>query len=330
MTGDWGLHRRTELTRRDFLARGSAITLGAAMGTSFWPGPVLEAGEVSPGSPTVFRVRAEGVVIGKRVHKRLAAEMVRRGLAAVTAETDATRAWRALLRPDDVVALKFNRCGSESLGTTVVMAEVLIESLLEAGFPASQLVPVEVPPIVYEQYGTARPTERWQAQETSFGSGADRLAAVLDQVTAIVNIPFLKTHNIAGITCCLKNLSHALVKHPARFHADHCSPFIADIVALPAIRGKLRLHVVNALRAVFDGGPEPTEQGTFAPEVLLFGADPVALDTVGTDLLNLKRQGAGLPRIEAKGGQLGYLAAAARHGLGCADFHAITVRNLAL
>ena len=61
------------------------------------------------------------------------------------------------------------------------------------------------------------------------GGPRDRLAGVLDQVTAIVNVPFLKTHNLAGMTCCLKNLSHALVKHPAQFHTGGCKE-VADIV----------------------------------------------------------------------------------------------------
>ncbi len=315
------------LTRRDFLARGSAATVGAALGTSLWPAGA-RAGVGAGDEATVIRVRDENVVIGRRVHKPVLAEMLDKGLIAVTGKPDVTAAWRSLLKPDDVVALKFNQSGAEGLGTTVPMAEVLVRSLTEAGFPASQLVQLEVPPAAYGELGTSRPSLSWDREETSFGSGSDQLSAVLRQVTAIINVPFMKNHNIAGVTCCLKNLSHALVKHPARFHANHCSPFIADIVALPQIRDKLRLHIVNGLRTVFEGGPEATEEYTVPACLLLLGTDPVAVDTLAVEELNQQRQDHGLSRIEARDGKLGYLAAAGAHGLGCADLYSIGVKKI--
>jgi uncharacterized protein (DUF362 family) len=175
-----------------------------------------------------------------------------------------------------------------------------------------------------------QPDRGWDAEEVVFGSEKDVLSSILKQVTAIVNVPFLKTHNIAGLTCCLKNLSHALVKHPARYHRNHCSPYVADIVALPAIRSKLRLHVVNALRTIYEGGPEANEEYTANTGLLLVGKDPVAMDTVALEEINLQRRENGLPSIDHVGGKLGYLAAAAGHNLGCADLHRIHVDKLQL
>ena len=272
-----------------------------------------------------MRVRSDNVIHVHQVDRRVLAQMLNQGLTALTGASSGTQAWKELLKPDDIVGLKFNRSAADALGTTLPMADVLIRSLADAGFAPSQIVPIEVPDAVYGETGVGRADEDWAAQETAFGSGRDHLAGVLDQVTAIINVPFLKTHNIAGLTCCLKNLSHALVKHPARFHANHCSPYIADIVALPQIRDKLRLHIVDSLRMVFDGGPEARHGAVASAGVLIFGADPVAVDTVGLENINLKRFEEGLQPIRPHGGRLKYLPRAAELGLGCCELHDIAL-----
>jgi hypothetical protein len=275
-------------------------------------------------------VRADGVVSGWKVHRRLLAEMLEKGLTVVTGKSSGAEAWRTILRPDDIVGLKFNRSGADGLGTTVAMAETLVNSLTAAGFEPSRLVPIEVPEVIHRERGTTRPDPGWAPQETAFGSGTDRLAAVLDQVTAVINVPFLKTHNIAGVTCCLKNLSHALIKHPVRFHASHCSPYIADIVALPPIRGKLRLHLVNAMRVVFDGGPEATEESIHDAGALYFATDPVAMDSVAVEEINRLRLARSLPAIDREGPLLDYLRAASARNLGRSAIHDIALQKLGL
>ena len=318
-----------DYTRRDFLARASAWTVGAALAAnarSTCPARAGEAGQTD--RLPVVRVRADGVILGRRVHPRLLGEMLEKGLLLVTGASSAAAAWRSLLAPEDVIGLKFNQSGAEQMGTTAPMADALITSLVAAGFKPAQLVPLEVPPIVYAEHGTARPTTSWDREETPFGSGSDRLAAVLRQVTAIINVPFLKTHNIAGLTCCLKNLSHGLIKHPARFHDHHCSPYIADIVALPQIRDKLRLHMVNALRIVYDGGPEAPEESTSEAGILLVSRDPVATDVVGLEEINYMRQAHSRERIDPEDVSLSYLSVAGKRGLGCSEIHDIPLQKV--
>jgi hypothetical protein len=325
-----------DLTRRDFIARGSALAMGAAVGPALLGGGYAAAQDgqtvgvppVGKPPPTVVRVRSEKILRTARIDQRVLRWMLDEGVAAATGASNAQEAWQRLLTANDVVGLKFNRSGAAQLGTTLPMAEVLIGSLIDAGFDPARLVPIEVPEVIYEETGTTRPDRRWDESETPFGSGRDHLAAVLNQVTAIVNVPFLKTHNIAGMTCCLKNLSHALVRHPARFHSNHCSPYVADIVALPQIRDKLRLHVVNALRVVVDGGPEARPGAVSPAGALYLGTDPVAADTVGLEALNEVRRGQRLEPLKAGGGLLGYLPRAAEHGLGCANIHDVEMVKL--
>jgi hypothetical protein len=316
-------------SRREFLLRGLA---GA--GAASWIAhhtPTARANPESIGAttepppfdpPDVVQVRSDDVITPRGVHEGVLRDLVAIALRRLTGKEPAD-GWRTLLRPDDVIALKFNRSGADGLGITDPLLRVLLESLGDAGFDPRQIVTIEVSPAIRKETGTQPPRAGWTEDTVDFGSGSDRLAAWLEPVTAIINVPFLKTHNIAGLTCALKNLSHAVVKHPAQFHGNGCAPYIGDIVALPQVRSKLRLHLVNALRVVFDGGPAVTEDCIWDAGTLLAGRDPVALDAVGLKTLDRVRTKLGLPRIATDAGPPAYLRAAAERGLGTCRLHRV-------
>ncbi len=314
-----GQHSVTEhtLSRRDFLAASAC----AAASVPLAPVAALQA-VGGDSRPKVIRVASDHVVRGRYVHDAVLREMLELTLTTLTGKKDAATAWRSVLRPDDMIGLKFNSSGAAALATNEKLAGEMITSILSAGFERRQIVAIEAPDKVYAAHGVSRPVYGWQSEPTEFGSGRDNLAVVLDQVTAIVNVPFLKSHNIAGITCSLKNLSHAMVKHPARFHANHCAPFIGDIVALSQIRDKLRLNIVNALRVVFDKGPEPRSAGTWDAGMLLGGIDPVATDSTGLDIVNSQRLLLGMDGIDLTG-RAHHLRAAWKRGVGQYGLHEI-------
>ncbi len=311
--------RDTQPTRRDFLHVAAGLTAAGAIA------PLESAGQTRPpqmNRSTVVRVASEHVVRGRYVHDNICREMLDAAMRRVAKTDSISDAWKKLLKPDDVVALKFNSSAAAALATNGEFGAAVVESLQEAGFKLEQIVAIEAPQGLYDSFDVRRPTAGWSEREHDFGSGSDRLAAVLDEVTAIVNIPFLKTHNIAGVTCCLKNLSHALVKHPARYHDNHCSPYIADIVNLPPIRDKLRLNLVNALRIVFDKGPEAYHEAIWDAGIILAGTDPVATDTVGLSIINMQREILGLASISEESDAI-YLAAGERIGLGVREMRRI-------
>lgn len=319
------------LSRRDFLAgtTAAAAAIAARAGDAVFAAPTTQPTATAT-RPTVVQTRSDIVLNGPRVHARILAAMLDAGLTRLTDASTAREAWHRILKPEDVVGLKFNQSGAKGLGTTEPLAEALIHSLAAAGWDPKQIVPIEVPPSLYDATGTTRPETDWDDHEVDFGSGKDELASVLRQVTALVNVPFLKTHNIAGMTACLKNLSHALVKHPARYHENRCSPYAGDIVALPEIRGKLRLNIVNALRVVFDGGPEVSDELTGSEGTLLLGYDPVAVDTVGMEILNFVRKKNGLARLDGEGEGIRHVEAAAARGLGCSELYQIELARRVL
>ncbi len=321
--------RYPTFSRRRFLGVAASVAGGSLL-RSVPSAAASDRLQMPSGVPPsrVVHIRSPYAIVGPEVHRPLLGEMLEKALTSLTGAPTIRQAWLSMLKPDDVIGLKFNRSSQKIIATTNAMADVLIASLVEAGWRPDQIVCIEAPEGIEVRRGTARARRGYASRATDFGSGEDQLASVLSQVTALVDVPFLKTHNIAGMTCALKNLSHGLVKHPARYHRNGCSPYIADIVAATPIRSKLRLCLVDALRVVYDGGPIATA-GTIADEgILLVSQDPVATDTVGLAILNDIRQRYELTPVARSADDLGYLAAAHRRGLGIAVWHGIELARL--
>ena len=318
-----------DISRRRFLGLAATAAGGAVLGSS-GPEDSQPTLTMPPGTPPsrVVQIQSRHVVKGSDVHRALLGEMLGKALTAFTQTDNASQAWRTILKPDDVVGIKFNRSGQAAIGTTEAVADALIKSMIESGIGPEQIVCIECPDAVTQRSGTTPARAGFDRNATDFGSGTDQLASVLGQITALIDVPFLKTHNIAGLTCALKNLSHGLVKHPARYHSGGCSPYIADIVALEAIRGRLRLCVVDALRVVFDGGPQPSDAAIADAGTILTSADAVAVDAVGLTIINELREQRGFPHVATSPQDIRYLAAAHRRGLGIALPYGIDVSRI--
>jgi hypothetical protein len=322
-------------TRRAFLARAGALAAGAGFARLMSDASAARAeapttlpaigdapsiGPINPETKSIVaHIRHKEVIDGARVHDTLLSEMFDDGLRIITGERVAADAWHKLLKADDIIGIKFNHVGSDELNTTTPFATQLVAALQKAGFPPERILLIEAPPRLTRRLKTRPAVIGFSGGPVSFGSGEEELAAVLQEVTAIINVPFLKTHNIAGMTGCLKNLSHALIRQPGKYHANACAPFVGDIVALPAIRKKLRLHLVNALRIVYRGGPAVELDSAFTHAGLLMSTDPVAADAVGIDVLNDQREKLKLPAIGDQDGYIPHVHAAAQRGLGTDD-----------
>jgi hypothetical protein len=327
-------------SRRAFLARcaqlgTAALAAGdilnpAAFGQSQLPANVPTTLPTPASMPTigpipaslksiVATVRRLEVVERQKIHRHLLQEMIEDGITAITETRLPGEAWNSLLSTDDIIGIKFNHVGADEFATTDIMAQCLVDSLKDAGFPPERIVLIEVPHRLEEQLKTTSRVFGWTDDEFTFTSGSERLASVLNQVSAIINVPFLKTHNITGMTGSLKNLSHALIRRPGLYHANGCQPFIADIVSLPQIKSKIKVNIINGLRALYQGGPHVKLEGMWNHSGLIVSKDPVAADSVGLDILNAKRAEEKLPRIGSIMGRLGYLHDAAEKGLGTDD-----------
>jgi uncharacterized protein (DUF362 family) len=140
-------------------------------------------------------------------------------------------------------------------------------------------------------------------------------------VNKIVTIPVLKDHRSAGVTLALKNLSHGMNNNVARSHLsglvhggvaagreyvagpNQCNTFIPTAVSQPLVRQKATLHILDGLIGVYEGGPGCWNKtwGTWPHRGLFFATDPVALDLVGWDIIDRKREEQGWAPVGAMG-----------------------------
>ena len=157
-------------------------------------------------------------------------------------------------------------------------------------------------PDVFVHMGFAQANAELAKDERRFRSHLSLV--VTNMVNKIVTIPVLKDHRSAGVTLALKNLSHGMNNNVARSHLgsiyrlgdrrsapNQCNTFIPTAAGQPILRHKATLHILDGLVGVYEGGPGSwnTTWGTWRQNSLFFATDPVALDHVGWNIIDMKR-----------------------------------------
>jgi len=158
--------------------------------------------------------------------------------------------------------------------------------------------------------------------ETS-GKVSTRISRILtDMVEMNVNLPVLKDHSIAGLSASLKNMYGAIF-NPNKLHDNHCSPYAAHLSALPTLKSKCRLSIIDATRIQYQGGPGYMSEYMTAYNGLVISDDPVSADRVALEILEHTRMIHNQPPLEKVGRSVKYLDIAEEIGLGVADWNKI-------
>lgn len=320
-----------KLSRREILGAGLGTVGAAAIGgaTAMFSAPARADGwRAFARAGRVARVRRDDALDGNAMRPDVAADMLERAVKALTGEGSAADAWRKLVRPDDRVALKPNGLGGRTLATHKTLIDATIDALLGIGVPAENIT-------IYEQYmgflracgvrpnnvpegvrQTVHENRDAPATWTSVPSGRTKYVTPLLEATAVIAFPIAKDHSIAGVTGCLKNMTHGSIVNPHEFHRHAASPQIAELYAHDAIRSRVRLQVLDATRVLCNGGPRDAAAFRRQSDTLLVSTDPVALDQMVIDLVEADRRARRLPSLDARGTPPAHVAAAEQLGLG--------------
>lgn len=325
------------MDRRGFLRRGT-LAAGAAglaaLGVRGISGQEAERSRVAASHSDTVQ-QAAG-----RLSKSVLLEMLDAGVAHATGAQDAAAGWASLFAEDDVVAIKVNVSGGPLLSSNRTIVDAIIERLSGLGISADNIA-------IYDRTNAALAAcgyslnsgagtkcggveTHWDTKKlVRQGAFSGRLADILNYVSAIINVPILKDAAGAGVTISMKN-HFGTISNPSSCHGNGCDPYIADVNAIPAIKDKQRLVVCDATSACFEGGPGADPRYIWRPNTILTSTDPVALDTIGTQMIDQKRQQQGLPALEAAGRKPKQLASAAARGLGTNDSAQIDVLHIDL
>jgi uncharacterized protein (DUF362 family) len=283
-------------------------------------------------------------------HEASARRMLERAMTELTGRSDLGAAFAQLLRADDRVAIKPNGIAGQ-VGATMASSKELVAEIVRgvvaAGVPPSNIT-------IYEQFRSyligTRVVDRTLALDPAFPAGvravfhhnsdvatdAIRVCGVptcyvrpLTEATAVINVSLVKDHSICGYTGCMKNITHGSIINPGAFHDHHASPQIAELYAQAAVRSRVVLHVVDAFKILYEGGPlDRNPERRIPHEAVYVSTDPVALDAVGWAEVDRLRRDKGLPSLKSAGREPSYIHVAAELGLGVADLDRIHLREV--
>ena len=320
-------------TRREFLAKSAALAAAGA-----WSLPRLLADDDNP--PVKARViiaRDEALTRGEvDEHRDLLRKLLDAAMQKLTGAADAGAAYRKLFKPSERIGIKVN-----TLGFTVrpAVVDALVAGLRAADIPAENI-------IIWDRFDKELVKAGFTLNKTGQGvqcrgTDAERIGSgyqekvetsgqigscyskiLAEDIDALICVPVLKDHSIAGVTLTMKSF-YGAIHNPNKYHDQHCDPYIVDVVSHPLVRNKLRLSVCDAVRAQCQGGPGVKREYVWPYGGLLAATDYVALDAVGADIIEAQRRERGLKPVAEDGRPFRYIATAAERGLGIADLNRI-------
>jgi uncharacterized protein (DUF362 family) len=350
-----------DASRRDFLleslAAGSAAVLASPpCAAKSYPAELVArtpsgfAPLARPGVVVEARARAEleSLMQPNRLWPRPepARSLLEAALAELSGQPSLAKGLGKFIHPDDRVAIKVNGIAGPAMATNAELIWPLVEGLLEIGVSPERIA-------VYEQYPNFLSATRVGSNPSRLPKGVrlgchnnhrtsmQRLAvyqeiptqyvSFLTESTAVINVSLLKDHSIAGYTGALKNMTHGSIVNPHDHHRHQADPQIAALYAHPILRSRVRLHITDGFKLIYDEGPlDKNPRRRILHGTVHAATDPVSLDTVGLEIVNQARKRNGLPLLSGAGRPANYLRAAAELGLGVGERAAIDVRAVAV
>lgn len=240
-------------------------------------------------------------------------------------------AWKKVVRPGETVGLKVNCLAGKGNSTSVELVDAICQRLQQAGIKDIIIwdrlnADLESARFRVVERGSGirrfgNDTLGYESELATFGSVGSLMSRILTQACdAIINLPVLKDHGIAGVTVALKSMFGA-IHNPNKYHLNAGDPYVPDVFMLPPIRQKVRLHICDATTAQYEGGPSYMPQWTWPYNGLLVSRDPVALDCMGWQIIEKKRAAMGMKSLKDLKREPTYIATAAdsKHRLGTND-----------
>jgi len=245
----------TPMTRRDFICGTTAAVLGAS--TMFGRTPAGQANKTR-----VILIRhPDALGADSAFNEPVIQQMLDEAVAKLLDQSDPVEAFKRLVKPEDVVGIKTNVWSF--LPTPAPVEKAIKRRVLDAGV---------------------------KEENIGLDDHNVRTNPIFLKATALINARPIRTHYLAGMSGCLKN--YIMFGESQEFyHPDNCAA-LGSLFLLPQVKGKTRLNVLCALTPQFYGrGPHNfSRRYVWNYKGLIVGQDPVAVDTIGLQLIKAKRR----------------------------------------
>ncbi len=274
------------VSRRDFIKGAAVGAAGVALGAT----GCAKASHAAVPNPALPAGKSKVVIIRDQAPPKsdeLVAEMLERAMLELTGESENAAAWSRFVKPEDVVGVKINLMMTP---TSPAISRAIVGGVKSAGVAEKDI-------ILWDRNEAGRGLEGASVRNEKFGFDSKSLSRVVtDEATALINAPGLKVHFLAGVAVALKNWIGAVkninvpdVGVAYSIHGDSCAE-CCMVNAIPAVRDKCRLIVVDATRPLFNGGPQVNPQYLWPYNGIIVGTDPVAVDAVCIEILEARRR----------------------------------------
>ena len=279
----------------------------------------------------------------------VARQMLERAMMEFTGAPNLTEAMKKFVHKDDVVAIKVNGIAGQKGATMAFnfeLIEPIVESVLAVGVPPEKITVFEqypsflfgtrvglkgneLPKGVKTEYHANRDTTM---REVAIYSGVKtKFVRQVTDATAVLDLTQIKDHSICGYTGTMKNMTHGQIINPHDHHTFHCNPQIAMLYNHPILQSRIRLHISDAYKIIYDGGPLDKDARRRIPHGAVYVAtDGVAMDTVGATVIEKARKEKGSSTLEKAGRAPDYIRTAGELGIGVADMNRIVLREVAI
>ncbi len=286
----------SNVTRRDFLRGAAYAGLAATVGI---PLTISWADEEVATTRVVLMRHENALDASGNPNAEIIKVMLDQAVSALLDEEKPLDAWKGLVSPDDIVGIKSNAWGP--LPTPSEMEDAIQNAIVGAGV---------------------------KQENISIDDQGVRFDPIFRKATALINVRPLRTHHWSGVGGLLKNYI-MFVPEPSEYHGNSCAD-LAAIWKLPIVKDKTRLNILLLLRPLFHGiGPHHYDE-TYIWQYngILVGTDPVAVDAVGLQIFEAKRQAhfGEKRRLKPPAHHIAY--ADIRHKLGTSDLGKIQLLKL--
>jgi uncharacterized protein (DUF362 family) len=341
--------RRAQLGRRTFVgaAAAAAATAGAARadaGLAAVPPPGFTP-FAAPGK--IVRVTKAGCLMPNGFYPKEddAKAMLTRAMTELTGKKDLPEAVGLFVHKDDKVCVKVNGIAQQQMATNKELVLPFLDAMIASGvkpenitvleqfanfFGGTRLTLTNVPKgvkVAIHNNGNATMPER-----VIPGTGVrTQFVSALTDSTAVVNFALIKDHSICGYTGMLKNMTHGCSINPHDFHAHHASPQIAMMYAQDVIKTRVRLCITDGFKVMCHGGPLWKQPQYVKPhESVYVSTDPVAMDTIGWEIVEKHRAEKGLKTLADEGRPPAYIQIAGSLGLGVNERQQIQLKEVTI
>lgn len=242
----------------------------------------------------VVHARSVDAWQGDKLSPEALRKLIDTTLVKLTGKEDAKSAWLALFDPSERIAIKVNTFRNSTIWTHPELTKAVTDSMQDAGIPGEQIT-------IFDYYDNELETAGYKLNKDGPGvrcygtedaytnrypitpNKTTMLSDILVNADALINMPVLKSHMIAGVTFALKN-HYGSVQMPDPLHdIAGCLP---GLNALAQIKDATRLVIGDILEAntKYSSG-WPYWEADYKGDSILMSYDPLAHDKVGYDLL---------------------------------------------